>query len=192
MSAGAEGAEAAVSGVASKPAVALDSSAYYSLFPGARKPDAFQQLVQKALGGRDVRIPETMMKELVVKSRLTRAEVIRNLESVAARVEVIPEGAFSTRAALKEAGLVGKGWAWDRRISASAVDLGEMFATGDRRQAKAFVDVLARSMSRDAARAHVMSLSTFDPKTLGVLFALGLGGAAANSSSPAPVYPEHQ
>ena len=138
------------------------------------------------------------MKEIIEKARyyrgevITQADVVRKLETFAARVEVIPEGAFSTRVALKEAGLVGKGWAWDRRITASAVDFGEMFATGDRREARAFIDVLARSMSRDAARAHVMSLSTFDPKTLGVLFALGLGGAAASSISPVPVSPEHQ
>jgi hypothetical protein len=172
--------------------VALDSSGYYSLFPGKRPPDAFQDLVRGALSGRDVRIPKAMLKELAVNSGLTRADVLRNLRSVAARVEVIPEGAFSTRKALKSAGLVGKKFTFDRRIAASAIDLGEMFGTGDRRQMRAFIDVLSRSMSRDAARAHVVSLSSVDPRNLGVLFALGFGGAAVGSNTPWPVSPQQQ
>lgn len=140
--------------------VALDTSAYYSLFDTPlRKADNWNEVVTGLLSGRDLRVPESMIRELTVKSGLNRAEVLQNLTSIAGRVEVLPEGAFANSAALREAGLAGRGMVWDRRIGASAVDLRQMFGTGDWDQARAAVDVLEKALgSRDLARQHVLWL----------------------------------
>lgn len=177
--------------------VAVDTSAYGSAFPrvGSLEDPRWGKVVRDVLAGRDVKVPEAMLKELAVKSGVSREEALRQLASLGRGAEALPEASAAVRMAIKEAGSKSVS-IWDRRIAASAADLRELFATGDFQQARALFrsGLMSREQIISLRPTGVIPGHGWDPGMLAVLAALGLGGAAATSDhgAPAVVTPDYQ
>jgi hypothetical protein len=137
-----------------EPTYALDSTAYSSLFPHPKRAREWVKHTKDLLTGKHLEIPEPMLAEIMKGRKMTRAEVLESLETIASKVTVLPPGTASTLEKINAVRGGKHALPFDNPIAASAADHGTgLFATGDEAQARSLVN--ARLM--DAA--NIVSLT---------------------------------